>query len=320
MIKHIFYSLSLCLIVFTACSTAKKAAQEEAHVTASDTSKLEKALLWKVSHPDFKNDSYVFGTIHIITNEDYFLPSGTDIAMERADKFVFEIDMKEMMDVGAQMAMITKAFMKNGTRLGDLISDEDYKMVEAHFSDLGLPMMMVDRIKPMFLTIFASSEISPGDLSTGEMKSYEMEFFEFAEANEKTTGGLETIEFQISVFDSIPYAAQAEMLIESIRSEEEQSGVFQQMIELYQSQDIDALYSVIGDEETGAGDYEDILVKDRNERWMSGMREYMKTGPTFFAVGAGHLGGPHGVIRLLRKDGFVVTPVIETDTRSTRKF
>jgi hypothetical protein len=152
------------------------------------------------------------------------------------------------------------------------------------------------------------------------MKSYEMEFFDFAQEKEKETGGLETIEFQISVFDSIPYKAQAEMLVESIRAEEEQNDMFQQMIELYQSQDIEALYSAIGDEEIGAGDYEDILVKNRNQRWMAGMREYMQEGPTFFAVGAGHLGGPYGVIRLLRKEGFVVTPVIETDTRQTRKF
>ena len=285
-----------------------------------DTTRLANALLWKISHPDLKHDSYLYGTIHIITDEDYFLPAGTEIAMEKTDKFVFEIDMKEMMDLGAQISMITKAFMKNGTRLSDLISDDDYAMVEKHFEDIGLPMMMLDRIKPMFLTVFASSDISPGDISSGDMKSYEMEFFEFAKENEKETGGLETIEFQLSVFDSIPYVAQAEMLVESIRAEDEQNDIFQQMIELYRSQDVEALYNAIGDEETGTGEYEDILVRNRNQRWMAGMHEFMKTGPTFFAVGAGHLGGPNGVIRLLRKEGFVVAPVLEQGGRQVRKF
>jgi uncharacterized protein YbaP (TraB family) len=31
--------------------------------------------------------------------------------------------------------------------------------------------------------------------------------------------------------------------------------------------------------------------------------------PTFFAVGAGHLGGNTGVIALLRKQGYTVKPV-----------
>ena len=34
-----------------------------------------------------------------------------------------------------------------------------------------------------------------------------------------------------------------------------------------------------------------------------------KDKPTFFAVGAAHLGGDKGVISLLRKKGFEVVPV-----------
>lgn len=319
MFKYFIYSAGLCLLAFAACSTVKRSVAVP-QVNEADTARLENALLWKISHPDVKEHSYVFGTIHIITDEAYFLPAGTEIAMDTADKFVFEIDMKEMMDLGAQISMITKAFMKDGTRLRDLLSTEDYTLVEKHFADIGLPMMMLDRIKPMFLTVFASTEMSPEDLSSGEMKSYEMEFFDFAERNNKGTGGLETMEFQLSVFDSIPYAAQAEMLVETIRAEEEQNDMFQKMIELYRAQDIEALYGAIGDEEMGAGEYEDLLVKDRNERWMTGMREYMQAGSTFFAVGAGHLGGPDGVIRLLRKEGFTVTPILYEEERPARKF
>jgi uncharacterized protein YbaP (TraB family) len=319
MFRPLFFILILGILAWTACGTAKHAGSKQ--VTASaDTARLENALLWKVTHPEMKEPSYVFGTIHIIGDEEYFLPAGTEIALEKADRIVFEIDMKEMMDLGTQISMITKAFMKNETRLGDLISDEDYEMVEKHFADLGLPMMLLDRIKPMFLTVFASSEMSPDDISSGEMKSYEMEFFDFAQENEKETGGLETIDFQLSVFDSIPYKAQAEMLVESIRAEEEQTDLFQQMVDLYRNQDIEALYMAIGDEEMGAGEYEDLLVRNRNQRWMSGMREFMSAGSVFFAVGAGHLGGPNGVIRLLRKEGFVVAPIIQEENRPVRKY
>jgi uncharacterized protein YbaP (TraB family) len=38
------------------------------------------------------------------------------------------------------------------------------------------------------------------------------------------------------------------------------------------------------------------------------MRRLMKETPTLFAVGAGHLGGPRGVIALLRAEGYRVEP------------
>jgi len=308
--KYVFYLFCLCVVSFTACTGPKQ-------TVATDT-RLENSLLWKLSHKRIKKDSYLFGTIHFIDKESYFLPPGTEEAMEDSDQFVFEIDMKEMTSIGAQLSLITKAFMKNGVRLSDLVSAEDYKLVEQHVSEAGMPMTILDRVKPMFLMMFTSMEFSPADVSSGDMLTYEMEIYEIAKDLDKETGGLETLEFQISMFDSIPYAVQAEMLMESIRAEEDQSDMFAQMVELYTTQDIEALYEATGDEEMGVGEYEDLLLNNRNRRWIEGITEYMKEGSTFFAVGAGHLGGPHGVIRLLRKEGFTVTPVIIDAHRPSR--
>lgn len=285
-----------------------------------DTSRLENALLWKVTHPGLRSTSYLFGTIHIIAQEDYFLPAGTESALAGVERIVFEIDMKEMSDLGAMMSIMMKAFMANGIRLRDLISAEDYRLVETHFKDIGLPMFMLDRIKPMFLSVFANSEIGPDALQSGEMTSYEMEFYDYALEHNLSTGGLETIDFQISVFDSIPYAVQAEMLVESIRAGEDTDDMLLQLTAAYKAQDIEALYAMIHHETTGMGDYSDVLVGNRNARWISGIREYMKEGNMFFAVGAGHLGGAQGVIRLLRAEGFTVTPVSGQDDRQIKKF
>ena len=56
--------------------------------------------------------------------------------------------------------------------------------------------------------------------------------------------------------------------------------------------------------------YEDILLANRNAAWIPIMEKAMQTKPTFFAVGAGHLGGEKGVLSLLKKQGFVVRPVL----------
>ena len=69
---------------------------------------------------DSVNTSYLFGTIHLIPAEDYFVPPGTEEAIDASSAMVFEIDIQEMMeDPMAQIGLFMKAFMNDGTRLGD---------------------------------------------------------------------------------------------------------------------------------------------------------------------------------------------------------
>ena len=199
--------------------------------------------------------------------------------------------------------------MNDNITLKDLISEEDYQLVNDHFKELGLPLMMLERMKPMFLTVFASGDMDPAGLQSGSMKSYEMEFLEMAKNAGKPVAGLETIEFQMSVFDSIPYVAQAEMLVETIKSGDKENSEFDVMIEMYKNQKINDMIAMMSDEDEQLSDYEDILLNKRNEAWISGMKSMMIEMPTFFAVGAGHLAGERGVINLLKKEGYTLTPL-----------
>jgi uncharacterized protein YbaP (TraB family) len=299
--KFIWAALSL-LIAFTSCHTSKKGIQN------NDPS-LENALLWEISIDGVEKPSYLFGTIHMIGQEDYFLPQGTLTGIENTEKMVFEIDMASMTDMSNLMGIMGKIFMKDNKTLKDLLSEEDYASVKDHFSDLGLPMMMLDRIKPMFLSAFTFGDMNPGSMQTGEIKSYEMELFSIAQSRNMTSGGLETIDFQISVFDSIPCEDQAQLLMETIKSSNTENDEFKEMVNLYKAQDINAMGSMFSEEESGYADYEDVLLIKRNKAWIPQMIETAKEQPTFFAVGAGHLGGKFGVINLLTQEGVKMKPL-----------
>lgn len=270
---------------------------------------LEKALLWEITGNELEEHSYLFGTIHLITKEDFFWPKGTLAALDDAESVVFEIDMDDMFNISTQMSLLPKAFMKDGLTLKDFYSEEDYKLVRNHFQDMGIPLFFLERIKPMFLTVFASGDIEFGAGFGGDspMRSYEMEIFELSQESSKNVGGLETIEFQMSMFDSIPYQAQADMLLETIKSSDADNVSFQQMVDKYTQQDIN--WMVTGLEEEDYMAYEDLLLVQRNKNWIPLMSEMMKNQQVFFAVGAGHLGGETGVIHLLRQAGYTVTPI-----------
>lgn len=267
----------------------------------------DKALLWKISGNGLKKSSYLLGTIHLIPKDQFRFSDATYDALADARRVTFEIDMKEMTNIGAQFSLLTKAFMSGGKTLRDLLSPEDYTFVKQKLDAQGMPSSMLERMKPLFLsTMFGSDEAaSPG--GNANMTSVEMELYRQVKRRKLESAGLETAAYQMAIFDSIPYEMQAKMLVETLRNTEDGSdSEFDQMIELYRNKDINAMEAMMGEMEYGMNQYQDILLYQRNRNWIPVMGRMMREKPTLFAVGAGHLGGANGVIALLRREGYRV--------------
>lgn len=271
----------------------------------------ENGLLWEITGNDLEEPSYLYGTIHMIDKDDFFWPYGTADAFGATKRVTFEIDMDVMNDMSTQFSMLMGIMMKDGVTLDQLLEPEDLAFVKKEFGNIGLPYFMLQRVKPMFLTIFAGGDFSPEQFSGGSIKSYEMEFMRLAEEQGKETGGLETVEFQMSIFDSIPYKAQAEMLVESLKATDSGEDQLKAMVELYKKEDLNGLNEMLNVEGETMMEYDHIILEGRNRAWIPVMEKMMKEKPTFFAVGAGHLAGEAGVINLLREQGYVLKPIKE---------
>lgn len=276
----------------------------------SDLLPKENALLWEISGKDLSEPSFLFGTIHMIGKSDYFFTDYMQEAFDRTQQVTFEINMEEMSDINTIMPIMMKAFMSNNTTLRDLLDEESYGIVESHFNKIGLPMMFLDRIKPMFLSALSAEDMMKMQTDNESVVSYEFELLEMASHQNKAIGGLETAEYQMSMFDSIPYDVQARMLVASIQQEGGDSDEeYSKMVGLYKDQNITAMGTLITEEGDEMADYENLLLTNRNHNWIPVMAAMMADQATFFAVGAGHLGGPNGVIALLRAAGYTVEAV-----------
>lgn len=298
----------------TASDAVKNVLKPKKQVSPYAPTAAENALLWSIYGKELKDTSYLYGTIHMIERNDFFMTDHTTNAFNKSGQVAFEIDMNRMNDFSVLFSLLGQVIMKDGITLDELLSEEDYKQVTNHFEGMGLPMFMLRKVKPMFLSTMASGDMmgSGGDSSdstSSDIVSYEMEFMEMAKDQEKEMSGLETIEYQMSVFDSIPYQDQANMLMESLQAETTGSNEFDMMVELYKNQDIVGMQTMFQDDDEGIGKFEDVFLKNRNENWIPVIEKMMRQKPTFFAVGAGHLGGSIGVIALLRKLGYSVDPI-----------
>lgn len=260
-------------------------------------------LLWQVSGNNLKNPSYLFGTFHLLCKEDIYFGEQLKQAISRSKEVYMELDMD---DPATMMGGVLYMNMKNGKSLSDLYSPENYEKLKTYFSDsLKVPLGLLSKAKPFFLIAL----LYPRMMNCSSPAGVEEELMKIAKAQKKEIKGLETIQFQASVFDSIPYEWQAKELLKNIDSFSFYKKEFDKMVNFYKTQKLDSMSSTMKMGDTASDKYNNLLLIDRNKNWVAQLKKIMAEDPVFVAVGAGHLMDSTGLIALLKKEGYKVEPL-----------
>ena len=264
--------------------------------------KSENSLLWKISGNGLKEPSYLFGTIHITCNAT--LSEKVKTALDKTQQLCLELDMD---DPNLQAEMMNSMMMQNGVTMKSLAKPEDFKAVDAFLTtNLGFSAEMLNPVKPFMV----SAMLYPKMLNC-ETQSVEAELIKIAKAQNEEVIGLETVGEQLAVFDAIPYQEQMnELVITAKDNMQRDKTELTEMMAIYKSENVEAMVTFTEKSPNAmTSKYGDVLLKNRNQNWISRMITIAKNKPTFFGVGAAHLGGKEGVIALLRKAGFTVEAV-----------
>ncbi len=263
-------------------------------------------LLWKISGKNLTKPSYLFGTIHMLCADDVQLSDNLRKAINASDKVYLELDMDNVFEM---LGVIGKMKMRNDTTLADLLEPAEYEKVKAFFKQRSslLPFSVLETYKPML----AASTLMQASLNCNKQIAMEQLVMREAKSNGKSIKGLETMAFQISIFDSIPYKLQAKQLYNYVANYDKlnDNKEFEELTKAYLSQQLDKLEEITKKEDMGIANFTDLLLYRRNENWAKKMAEQMASNSLVVAVGAGHLPGDRGVINLLRKAGYKVEPV-----------
>lgn len=267
----------------------------------NETSQSDNALLWRVSGNGLKAPSYLYGTIHAICPDDMVFPAKIQQAFTEAKQLYLEIDMDNK---GAMLSAQMKSFMKDGQSLKKLLTPAEYEKVNTFFRDsIGMGIEMFGKMKPILL----SALMYPKLMGCPKTVSYEEKFMEMAKEEDKKILGLESVSDQMDALDAIPVEEQAKWLVQSVDEYPNMKKMYAEMIELYKKEDIEGVAKLMEqEEEMEMGDYEDNLLKNRNQNWIPVIEAACQKKQTFFAFGAAHLMGENGVISLLKKAGYKV--------------
>lgn len=266
------------------------------------TSFSQAQLLYQISGNGLTAASYLYGTIHMLPKDQFELSNSLKRAFDASTTLAMEVDLN--MSGAEKIALAQRVLLPEGKTLKDFMAEQDYLQLKMYCMDsLQWSESKFDRsskLKPMFFSSILIQE------SMRNMASYEMEFNKMAKKKHKNVMGLETIDFQLGLFDQLPMETQVDMLKKDYNSDLQ---TFDTLLACYLQEDLDKLNVLMNAETAAYPEFNELLLVNRNKNWISPMGIQMQKESTFFAVGAGHLGGPQGVIALLREAGYTVTAI-----------
>lgn len=258
-------------------------------------------LLYKISKEGWP-DSYLFGTIHILPDSLFYYPKKLEKILFKTSTLVLEINQTEL-----NANSMANALLRPSGNTFDLFNPlEKDSVIKWGCGETLLSKSEFEnafsRLKP-----FALIQVGAKDYFKGAVKSYELELIRSASEKKINIAGLETLEFQLELFDALPDTILREMIMQHVRSDFETTENYN-FLSLYKNQKIDELYKESSKELKKMG-IEDRFLKDRNKSWGTKMLSLMSDNSCFFAVGAGHLGGEEGLLNLLIKKGYALEKI-----------
>jgi uncharacterized protein YbaP (TraB family) len=202
--------------------------------------------------------------------------------------------------------MAETMFFDDGRTLQGVIGAKRYKELEDALRESGLPMSDLNRKKPWVAVLMLST---PGH---GGL-SLDMQLQVNATLQEKQTTGLETMQEQLAVFNELSIDDQVAMLDHTLRYHRETEKLLETMVQAYLARDLNRIMAAMDadsvDDQRLQETFMTRLLTQRNIRMVDRMRPELDKGNAFIAVGAAHLAGADGLLALLERAGWRVTPV-----------
>jgi len=260
-------------------------------------------LLWEVSKADTES-VYLFGTIHSEDPAVLQLPEPVQQAFESSQIVVLEM----LLDMEAMLYSSTAMLMMDGRLLSELIGEPLFRQVATAIRTRGIQEPVLERMKPWAAAVTLSMPVQ----ETGQV--LDAALYQDALQQNKAVYGLETVQEQLNIFESLSEADQVALLKDAVENFPEIDAMHAELLAAYKQRDLGGLMALnetsmkTGDQRL-AEEFQQNLIVDRNHRMVERMREYLQQGSAFVAVGALHLPGEEGLLNLLEQQGYTVRRV-----------
>ena len=283
--------VSACLVLLTAMSTLVSAAETEEH-----------SFLWRASSGD--RSVYILGSIHFMKADAYPLSSAIERAFDSVGLVVFETDIDQMGKAAG--SLFVAGMLEGDTTFADVVPKELYDEVSQRLDDLDMGIGIYKKMKPWMVALGLTSYelMRAGYLSTEGIDTH---FSSRAKDADKLQEGLETAEYQVSLFAEMSAEESVEFLQYTLTELDTMIPLVEEIVTAWKIGDSVRIEELLVD---GFEDHEalfDRLVTERNLRWLPRIEELFEGDvDAMVVVGSLHLVGEQGLIQLLKAKGYKV--------------
>ena len=267
-------------------------------------------LLWKITGNGLKNPSYLFGTHHLIPIQ--FLDSvpGLYPAFNSAKMVVSEVVLNNL---DATPAIRKAALLPDTITIRGLLNQAEYEFVNQELTNtLRMSLDNLNKMHPSLISKLYELELYKKYEHFDENTQSDTYFQLVAKKKGKPIAGLETVEQQVKLLFPENIKKETQLLVASIRNKEMLIQEMREMNQLYREGNLDALEVLANqsNKQWNVSEEENKkLIDDRNINWVKQLPDLIKNNSCFVAVGALHLPGNKGLIKLLKNEGYKVIPV-----------
>ena len=249
---------------------------------------------------------YLLGSVHLLPKDAYPLNPAIENAYKDSNLLAEEVDLGEMAQPDAQMALLSRGVLPSGQTLDTVLTPATKALLDKHLGNFGPMAEVAKRFKPWMaaLTIESLAWVNAGfDPNLGLDKH----FYDRAVADGKTVQGFETMTFQVGLFDDMPMDQQDRLLASTLKDIDTEQANMAKLIAAWRDGDAATVERIVlADLKGEPAIYKRMLV-DRNHNWMPKIEQLLaRDGRSLVIVGAAHLVGPDGLLSMLKAKGYTV--------------
>jgi hypothetical protein len=269
--------------------------------------------LWKIDGD--KGDIYFFGSIHILPPDLAWQTPELEQALKAARKIHFEIDIDEAQNPQVMGDLVTRfGFLPQGSSLRRMLAPEYRSKLDTVARSLGLSAEAMDRMRPWLaaitLTTLQATQQMTGKAAPpapGETGGADSRLWNWAKANGKERGTLETAESQIRLFADLSREQELQFLVVTLQQAASANRLVSQLLNAWKDGKARQLDELLNRDMDKFPALRKALFDDRHVNWMPQIEAMMSEGDDHLVVvGAAHLVGRGSIIDMLRAKGIKV--------------
>jgi uncharacterized protein len=249
---------------------------------------------------------YLVGSVHVLSKDFYPLSPALEHAYQDADVLVEELDLGSATGMDSQMQFLSRGMLPSTTSLDKVISPATYALLGKRLAGSGIPMEPLMLLKPWMVALMLE-QIEWQKAGLDPELGLDKHFYDQAKRDGKTVQGLETVEYQLSLFDDMPNGDQDRLLAETLKDIDTEQANMSKLVEAWRAGDTPTVERIVLSELKQETELYQRLLVGRNRNWLPKIDAlFARKGHALVVVGAAHLVGPDGLIAMLKARGYTL--------------